>query len=694
MFLCRQIVLTLAFLLGIVHAVSAQQNVSDSLQEVLSLTADPTQRVKLLLDLQDLNEATKRSLPFSIRLFREAVAIQDTYAMSAAIFPIIRRYGALVEKEDSLRIYVRKLLDMTPQSPHQGIASAAEMYIAFYRLRGEYSREGSLKLAHNAIRWCDSLALNSTDIHRRVKELTIRGFAGTLVSYYEKGINRAYIPQTNYWEEAYRLVRKMPDLTVQRHFAELVYQLLSGAYNQSRNYKKQLELTNDYLGLLDRYYAARNQTMRRPYLYPAPSYVKPYQQLMSGTIGIKRKDLAKKHFDEFRARMFSGHKNDLEYNKLYFYETGYLWKGVDGDYAQSIKYTDSLITLLGNGKGYLSTMPEKIFQIHRDRSRLLHLAGQDGRSFEAYQRTWQVQDSLFAVELLDRAQIIRSNHEIDQLKLQQTRAVIRSRAAILCSFIIIGLLLIFIGVRLYRAWQRNRRLQADIQRHILKAQESERMKSNFIDTICRGISPPLEALDHSTHALMVAGANTPERLEQLNTIHTSTGVLLSTLDNMLEAANLDSLTDSLRLENTDIDELCRAELLSASRLRQNPDVEYRIEASGSSCIVQTHAIYFALVIRALLDNAGKFTQKGTITLAYELLTSQNQLCVRVTDTGCGIPPEQREAIFRPLGDRSEASHGLSLALCSLIAQHLSGSIRLDEQYTAGSRFMFTIPTRP
>lgn len=163
---------------------------------------------------------------------------------------------------------------------------------------------------------------------------------------------------------------------------------------------------------------------------------------------------------------------------------------------------------------------------------------------------------------------------------------------------------------------------------------------------------------------------------------------------MLEAANLDSLTEALRLEETNIDEVCRAELLAASRLSCNPGVAFTIEAPENPATVRTHAKYFSFVVRALLDNARKFTREGSVTLRYEIDPRRNELRVTVTDTGCGIPPAKRNDIFGLPSDDSKATPGLSLALCRLIARHLSGNISLDEAYTAGARFIFTIPAKP
>ncbi|WP_288331680.1 HAMP domain-containing sensor histidine kinase [uncultured Alistipes sp.] len=670
------------------------QQVSDSLQHVLAYTADPGKRVELLLDLKDLNEDSNLNLAYSIQLFREAAAIRDTYAMTAATVPILVQYAPYPEKTDSLNYYVRELRELTPGTPEEGMDAYAEMSISYYRLNSEYDEEKALRLAHEIDAWCNDDSAHRDNIYHRVKRLLLKGHAGITIGYYEKGIKSAYIPQTKIWEEAYELTRQMPELLVRKNFANLVYFLLSGAYNQARDYDNQVRLTTDYIALIDSYYAMEDQLQRRPYLYRDNSYVNPYRQLIRCSINIERDDLLEKNFAEFRDRMLNAEGENLVRNKTYVYELGYLWNGIRGHYDQSILYCDSLLTMIDQGKGYFRMNPSKIYQVNRDRSVMLYRAGRYDESYDSYERTAAVQDSIFSAERRERSETIRRRHDMDRLKLAETHALIRNRAAVIFSFVAIGILLIGTGVYFTVALRRNRRLQADIARHNRKAKESEHMKSIFISTICRGIGQPLDTLDQTAQKLMLADTGMETRLEMLGSIRENTDLLLSTLDNMLEAANLDSLTDRLQLEETDIDELCRAELLTASRLQHGSEVEYRIETPGTRCIVRTHAQYFSFVVRALLDNAAKFTSSGSITLRYETDPAANMLQVSVTDTGCGIAPERQAEIFRPLADGPVASRGLSLSLCRIIAEHLSSSIRLDSAYTAGARFIFTIPLKP
>lgn len=690
----RNILLAICALSGASAIAAPLAQLSDSLQQVLARTAEPDKRVELLLNLKDLNEDSNLNLAYSIQLFREAAAIGDTYAMAVATVPIITRFAPYPEKEDSLRYYVRRLRELTPGTPEEGLDAFAEMGIGFYRLNNEYDRTKALRLAHAIREWCEDDSAHPDNVFHLVKRLTLKGRAGITIDYYENKIRFAYIPQAETWEKAYDLTRRMPDMVVRKNFANMVYYLLSGAYNQACNYDKQVKLTRDYIDLLDAYYAVEDQLDRRPYLYRDNSYANPFRQLIRCAINIDRDDLIEEHFAEFRRRMLDAGDENLLRNKTYLYELGYQWKGIRGDYPQSLLYCDSLISMIDQGKGYFRMNPAKIYQVHSDRSLMLARAGRFEQAYAAYEHTARVQDSIFRAERRERSETIRRRHDMDRLKLEKTRAVIRNRTAVLFSFFAIALLLVGTGIYYYIALRRNRRLQADILRHNRKAQESEHMKSIFVATICRGIGQPLDAIDRTAQKLTTSDAAHAERLRLLEEIRENTDLLLSTLDNMLEAANLDSLTGQLQLEETDIDELCRSELLTASRLQHGKEVEYVIETPGVRCMAPTHAQYFSFVVRALLDNAGKFTPRGRITLRYEVDTFSNALLLSVTDTGCGIPPEKREGIFRPLSDASAPSQGLSLAICRLIAERLSGSLRLDTAYTCGTRFIFTIPLKP
>ena len=64
----------------------------------------------------------------------------------------------------------------------------------------------------------------------------------------------------------------------------------------------------------------------------------------------------------------------------------------------------------------------------------------------------------------------------------------------------------------------------------------------------------------------------------------------------------------------------------------------------------------------------------------------------ISDTGCGIPEEQRESIFKPFTEVKDLTQGdgLGLPICSLIATKMNGSLTLDSGYTKGARFVLEL----
>ena len=99
------------------------------------------------------------------------------------------------------------------------------------------------------------------------------------------------------------------------------------------------------------------------------------------------------------------------------------------------------------------------------------------------------------------------------------------------------------------------------------------------------------------------------------------------------------------------------------------------------------------VVINLLSNADKFTKEGTITLKLELDTAGNAAVFSVTDTGCGISPENQNKIFNRFEKLNENAQGtgLGLSICQLIIEQLGGKIWIDSNYEEGARFLFTHP---
>jgi signal transduction histidine kinase len=104
------------------------------------------------------------------------------------------------------------------------------------------------------------------------------------------------------------------------------------------------------------------------------------------------------------------------------------------------------------------------------------------------------------------------------------------------------------------------------------------------------------------------------------------------------------------------------------------------------------------VMMNLLSNAVKFTEKGSISVQASG-TPEDAIDVRISDTGPGIPEDERENVFEKFhqlrqgvsGNKRLKDTGLGLAICKQIIEHYGGKIWVESVLGQGSTFIFRIP---
>jgi signal transduction histidine kinase len=113
-------------------------------------------------------------------------------------------------------------------------------------------------------------------------------------------------------------------------------------------------------------------------------------------------------------------------------------------------------------------------------------------------------------------------------------------------------------------------------------------------------------------------------------------------------------------------------------------------------LLRTDKVKLGRVIGNLVSNAIKFTAQGTVTLA-SFVDGESRICIRVTDTGCGIAPENLERIFGDFCQGDEAAvqsgsgWGLGLSICRRLTTALGGELQVESQPGAGSTFTVVLP---
>ena len=261
------------------------------------------------------------------------------------------------------------------------------------------------------------------------------------------------------------------------------------------------------------------------------------------------------------------------------------------------------------------------------------------------------------------------------------------------ALIVLTVVYIFVYImgrrRLMRKiWSRNRQLKEALD----KAQEADRMKTAFIRNMSHEIRTPLNAINGFSQLLNDPNVelNKEERADMVDRISRSVDSITNTVAELLDMSEGESSHDE---EEVHVNELC-ARMLEELKKQNDKDIFLMYDSElDEDFTVMSSTKNLERILRRILGNALKFTEKGSITLHCEKLNGQ--LLISIADTGIGIDPAKREEIFKTFVqlDEDVDGIGLGLTLSRRLARQLGGDVVLDDNYMGGARFLFTLPLK-
>lgn len=229
-----------------------------------------------------------------------------------------------------------------------------------------------------------------------------------------------------------------------------------------------------------------------------------------------------------------------------------------------------------------------------------------------------------------------------------------------------------------------------------KAEESDKMKTQFMRNISHEIRTPLNAIQGFSQIILDSGSTIDEDAKKnlSQRISQNVEVVTSVVDDILEFSDIESSYYSVKKTHVRCTDLCKDVLYIAENKRK-PQVAFNFTSEvEDNMLMYTDAKLVKDVLVQLLKNAFKFTTSGAVLLRCAM-DNDGKVVFSVTDTGPGIPEDKSEYIFERFKKLDEFAQGtgLGLSICRIIAEKLDGEVYLDTTYRGGAKFVFTVPLK-
>jgi signal transduction histidine kinase len=250
--------------------------------------------------------------------------------------------------------------------------------------------------------------------------------------------------------------------------------------------------------------------------------------------------------------------------------------------------------------------------------------------------------------------------------------------------------------------QANRQLDAkiiELSQSNIELFKANKLKSEFLANMSHEFRTPLNAILGFAQVLREKPSLLKREKGQryAENIITSGNRLLGMINDLLDLAKTQAGRMELHVEQASISQICESTVSSFALLARKKKIRIYLEISPDVPLITTDAGKVQQILYNFLSNAVKFTPvKGRIDVLASM-PDDKTVRIAISDTGCGIAPEDQELIFEQFRQadgsltREAPGSGLGLAISRELAGMLAGSVGVRSQVGIGSTFWLDLP---
>jgi PAS domain S-box-containing protein len=229
-----------------------------------------------------------------------------------------------------------------------------------------------------------------------------------------------------------------------------------------------------------------------------------------------------------------------------------------------------------------------------------------------------------------------------------------------------------------------------------KAEESDKLKSEFINNMSHEIRTPMNSILGFSELLTTHNIEQYKIKKYLEIIKISSKQLMRIIENILEISKLETKQIEIKEKSFCLNTFL-SDLIQIFKINTvNTDIHLSIKKTlnDKESKILTDPQRLKKILYNFLDNAFKFTEKGEIEIGYNV--SGKKIKIYVKDTGIGIDPSKQQIIFQKFSKETRSSQqsgglGLGLTIAQKNAELIKGKISLQSEVNKGSVFTLTLP---
>jgi len=229
-----------------------------------------------------------------------------------------------------------------------------------------------------------------------------------------------------------------------------------------------------------------------------------------------------------------------------------------------------------------------------------------------------------------------------------------------------------------------------------RAKMADQLKSSFLANMSHEIRTPLNAIVGFSSLLSESEVDELTRNQYNEQVQKNSDYLLSLIDDIIDVSKIESNQLSVKIQKVDIVPLID-HLIQSFQINNehNHDLVIKSDIKEKKIVVEIDRIRLEQILRNLLSNSVKFTEKGTISVNCEKANGFYTFSVK--DTGIGMTAEDQKIIFDRFMKLENSRQqlyrgtGIGLFLSKQLVELFGGKIWVESEVGKGSTFYFTIP---